>query len=212
MKHLKAIIFDFGGVLLDLDISKTEEAMSKLLKTEIVAPYRDDYKKITLALEKGQMVPESFIHAIQSMCDPIPQGKEVVDAWNAMLCGWQDDKFSLLDALKKKYKIYLLSNTNQIHLDFVMHELKYVYNIDDFENRFFNHCFYSHQMNAWKPEENIYQQVVEYIGLDYEEFVFIDDNLNNITAAKDLGWHAYLHPTNTDLKKTLQIAGVEVNI
>lgn len=210
MKHPKAIIFDFGGVLLDLDISKTEEAMSKLLKTRIGIPYPEEYKKITLALEKGQMLPEAFIHAIQSMCDPIPQGKEVVDAWNAMLCGWQKNKFSLLDRLKKNYKIYLLSNTNQIHLDFVLYELKHVYNIDNFENRFFDQCFYSHKMNAWKPEKDIYHQVEEYIGLDHEEFIFIDDNTNNITSAKELGWQAYLHPTNSDLKKTLQLAGVEL--
>ena len=212
MKHLKAIIFDFGGVLLDLHISKTEEAMSKLLKTEIVAPYKDNYKKITLALEKGQIHPEAFIHAVQSMCKPIPQGKEVVDAWNAMLCGWQEDKFTLLDELKKKYQIYLLSNTNQIHLDFVLNELKSEHQIFDFEDRFFNHCFYSHKMNAWKPEKSIYHQVEKYIELDHEEFIFIDDNANNINSAKELGWQAYLHPTNSELRKTLEIAGVDIDI
>lgn len=210
MKNPKAIIFDFGGVLLDLDISKTEAAMSKLLKIEIDVPYPDKYKKITLALEKGQMLPEAFIHAIQSMCDRVPQGKEVVDAWNAMLCGWQLSRFKLLDELKKKYKVYLLSNTNQIHLDFVMHELKTVYNVNDFESRFFDHCFYSHQMNAWKPEQDIYDQVKQFIGLDYDEFIFIDDNANNVKGAMELGWQAFLHPTNSDLTPTLKRAGVDI--
>lgn len=210
MSKLKAIIFDFGGVLLDLDISKTEAAMSKLLGIEIVAPYNDKYKELTLALEKGEMLPEAFIHAIQTMCDPVPQGREVLDAWNAMLCGWEQDKFALLDELKKDYNIYLLSNTNQIHLDFVFRELKTVYQIDDFENRFFNQCFYSHKMNAWKPEKEIYKQVESAIGLEHSEFIFIDDNSNNIKGAKEMGWQSYLHPTNTDLRVTLKSVGIEV--
>lgn len=210
MENLKAIIFDFGGVLLDLDISKTEAAMSKLLKVKISVPYTEKYKEITLALEKGEMQSEAFIHAVQSMCDPIPQGREVASAWNAMLCGWQRDRFDLLDELKKDYKVYLLSNTNQIHLDYVMHELNNVYDIDDFESRFFHGCFYSHKMNAWKPEKDIYLQVEKSINLNHEEFIFIDDNANNIKGAKELGWHAYLHPTNSDLRVTLRSAGIEV--
>lgn len=210
MSKLKAIIFDFGGVLLDLDISKTEAAMSKLLNMEIVAPYKDRYREITLALEKGQMLPEAFIFAIQSMCDPVPQGRDVVDAWNAMLCGWQQDRFTILDELKKDYSIYLLSNTNQIHLDYVIRELEEVYQIDNFEDRFFNQCFYSHKMNAWKPEKEIYKQVESTIGLERSEFIFIDDNGNNINGAKELGWQAYLHPTNSDLRLTLNNAGVGI--
>jgi len=210
MKNLKAIIFDFGGVLLDLDISKTKAAMGKLLNTEMVAPYKNKYKKITLALEKGEMLPEAFIFAIQSMCEPVPQGREVVDAWNAMLCGWQQDRFILLDELKKDYNIYLLSNTNQIHLDYVMRELKEVYQIDNFEDRFFDQCFYSHKMNAWKPEKEIYKQVEATIGLERSEFIFIDDNSNNVIGAKELGWRAYLHPTNTDLRLTLNNAGIGI--
>lgn len=210
MKNLKAIIFDFGGVLLDLDISKTKAAMSKLLNTEMVAPYKNKYREITLALEKGEMLPEAFIFAIQSMCEPVPQGREVVDAWNAMLCGWQQDRFTLLDELKKDYNIYLLSNTNQIHLDYVMRELKEVYQIDNFEDRFFDQCFYSHKMNAWKPEKEIYKQVEAIIGLERSEFIFIDDNSNNVIGAKELGWQAYLHPTNTDLRLTLNNAGIGI--
>lgn len=209
MNKIKAIIFDFGGVLLDLDISKTESAMGKLLGVEIRPPYEDKYKELTLALEKGQILPEAFIHGIQSMCDPIPQGREVVQAWNAMLCGWQREKFLLLDELHKDYKVYLLSNTNQIHLDYVIHELKSVYNISDFENRFFDQCFYSHKMNAWKPEKNIYKQVEDAIQLDHNEFIFIDDNTNNVKGAQDLNWQAYLHPTNGDLRATLRSIGID---
>ena len=210
MDKLKAIIFDFGGVLLDLDISKTELAMGALLNAKITAPYVDKYKEVTLALEKGEMLPEAFIHTIQSMCDTIPQGREVINAWNAMLCGWQRDRFDLLDQLKKNYKIYLLSNTNQIHLDFVMHELKTEYDISDFESRFFDNCFYSHKMNAWKPEKEIYHQVEQSIKLGHDEFIFLDDNSNNVKGAIDLGWQAYLHPTNTDLRITLRSIGIEV--
>ena len=210
MNNIKALIFDFGGVLLDLDISKTERAMSALLNREIKFPYPNDYKAMTYGLETGEILPEQFIWQVQNMCHPIPEPLKVINAWNAMLCGWQKDRFALLDQLKKNYKVYLLSNTNQIHLDYVFQELKEVYEIDDFENRFFDQCFYSHRMKAWKPEKNIYHQVESEIGLDPSEFVFIDDNQNNVDGARELGWQAYLHPTNSDLSLSLKNAGVSL--
>ena len=91
-----------------------------------------------------------------------------------------------------------------------MRELKEVYQIDNFEDRFFDQCFYSHKMNAWKPEKEIYKQVEATIGLERSEFIFIDDNSNNVIGAKELGWQAYLHPTNTDLRLTLNNAGVGI--
>ena len=187
---MKAIIFDFGGVLLDLDISKTERAMSDLLETEIISPYPKAYKELTLALETGKILPEYFIWSIQNMCKVVPPPQKVIAAWNAMLCGWQLDRFKLLDELNQNYDVYLLSNTNQIHLDYVMRELKSVYNIHDFEDRFFTKCFYSHKLGSWKPQEDIYRQVENDIKHSTDDFVFIDDNHLNVEAAISFGWNA----------------------
>lgn len=200
----KAIIFDFGGVLLDLDISRTEKAMSKLIGATISHPYPDKYKEITLALETGKINQETFIWTIQNMCEQVPDAREVIDAWNAMLLGWQSDRFLLLKELREKYQVYLLSNTNQIHLDYVMKELSTEYDIHEFESTFFDQCFYSHRLGLWKPDRKIYESVQESIGLSSEEFVFIDDNHSNVAGAHATGWNAYHHPTNTDLRVTLQ--------
>ena len=63
---------------------------------------------------------------------------------------------------------------------------------------------------SWKPEKEIYKQVEATIGLERSEFIFIDDNSNNVIGAKELGWQAYLHPTNTDLRLTLNNAGIGI--
>lgn len=208
MSDIKAIIFDFGGVLLDLDISKTEEAMNALVKRPISASYTDKYKKWTLALETGSMSTEQFVWHIQSLCDPVPDPRVIISAWNAMLCGWDRDRFDLLTSLKKQYKIYLLSNTNEIHLRYVMHELANRYGVSDFEDRFFDACYYSHRLGYWKPQKEIYLSVQRQIGLMPDQFIFIDDNIDNVKGAHNVGWQAYHHVTNANPRSILKELGL----
>lgn len=202
MNGIKAIVFDFGGVLLNLDMSKTERAMGQLLGKEIHAPYPPYYQELVLGIERGELSVEQFIWRVQNLCPKVPEAREVVDAWNAMLCGWDRDRFDLLAELKQQYSLYLLSNTNAIHIDYVFRELKEVYGQEHFSD-YFEKCFYSNQLGAWKPYEKIYKLVEEQIPFEHEEFVFIDDNKNNVAGAQAVGWQAIFHPTNADLRITL---------
>lgn len=202
MNKIKAIVFDFGGVLLNLDMTKTEKAMSILLGREIKAPYPDEYKKLVLGIERGEMSIEQFIWSVQNLCPIVPQARDVIDAWNAMLLGWNPDRFALLAELKDKYDLYILSNTNAIHLDYVFRELKEQYDQPNFED-YFVQCFYSHEVGAWKPYADIYQKVEEQIPYSHEEFVFIDDNHDNVAGAQAVGWQAVHHETNSELRTTL---------
>lgn len=120
-----------------------------------------------------------------------------------MLLGWQTYKFALLASLRKNFRVYLLSNTNELHLDWVYNDLLANHGITDFETRFFDKAYYSHQIHCRKPDADIYRYVTEEAGLIPHETLFIDDLAVNIAAAADEGWHTCHFDPADDLKHTL---------
>ncbi|MBK9734295.1 MAG: hypothetical protein IPO92_04720 [Saprospiraceae bacterium] len=156
IKNIKNIVFDFGGVLLDIDYQRTYESLSTLLDISFDPnDLPNEVNKVLLEFETGQINAETFVWNLQRLAiQNIPQGVDVVNAWNAMLIGWNPNKFEFLRNLKKKYKVYLLSNTNELHLTWVYNDLKNKHKITDFDTRFFNKTYYSHKLGMKKPEKN----------------------------------------------------------
>ena len=186
---------------MDLDFQRTYDALSFWIKNDLIYPQLPEHiKKLVWEFETGKMNTETFIWNIQHLCsDPKPQGYDVVLAWNAMLLGWDDKKFEFLDQLRKKYKVFLLSNTNTLHLEWVGRDLKSKHGITDFETRFFDKTYYSYEIGLHKPDPAIYQYVLSDAGIKAEESVFIDDSMVNIQAAAALGIHVYHHRPEKDL-------------
>lgn len=193
---IKNIIFDFGGVLLDLDMQRSFLALSNIMKMDFdmahIPPFVND---ILLDFECGRIGAETFVWKIQNLIsDPKPQGYDVVTAWNAMLLGWSDPKrFKFLDDLRKKYNVYLLSNTNEIHMQWVYQDLKKNHNILDFDQRFFDKTYYSHIVNKRKPDADIFNFVLDDANLNPNDTLFIDDNIHNVWSASNVGIHVYHH-------------------
>ena len=198
---IKNIIFDFGGVLLDLDIQRSYDALGKITgQSYTLESLPPAFKERVVAYETGKINTESFIWFWQNICHPnVPQGDEIIRAWNAMLLGWQPEKFDFLDSLRKHYRIFLLSNTNALHLEWVKRDLKNNHGITNFESRFFDHAYYSHEMGLHKPDAAIYTAVLQDAGLEPSETLFIDDNVSNVQSAASIGIHVYHH----DPKKNL---------
>lgn len=199
--NIKNIVFDFGGVLIDIDYHLTNEALGKLLGVSFTSEdIPTNVLKSLHAFETGNMAVETFLWNLQILAkNTAPQGKELINAWNAMLMGWNPKKFDFLLALRKKYNIYLLSNTNELHLDWVYDDLKRVHNIQDFDSRYFDKTYYSHLIGKRKPNEEIYAYVTDDVGLILDETIFIDDLKPNIDAAKSFGWNTYHHNPADDL-------------
>jgi putative hydrolase of the HAD superfamily len=198
---IKSIIFDFGGVLLDIDFDRMYQAMSRLLKV----PFSPDHLPanilpILYQFETGHLNVETFIWNVQRLSTKeMPQGKEVIDAWNSMLLGWNPAKFDLLLRLRKNYSLYLLSNTNELHMDWVYNDLKKKHNIIDFDKHYFDKTYYSHIIGMRKPNSEIFSFVTEDTGIDPGSTLFIDDFEENIDAAKKAGWQTYHHNPKDDL-------------
>jgi len=198
---IKNIIFDFGGVLLNLDyhltFQKMEEVMGvKITKQDIPA----HIFKIMLGYEKGEINTETFLWNLQKESAKLtPQPDKLIKAWNAMLLGWNTDRFQFLEDLRKDYGIYLLSNTNDLHLEWVYKDLKRNHSIEDFDSRYFDQTFYSHLMRMRKPEAQIYEKVINDTGIDPMSTLFIDDNQDNVLKAREVGLNATWHDPKLEI-------------
>ena len=187
MNEIKSIIFDLGGVILNLDYLKTEDEFKKIG----VLNFKEFYsqKKQTLLFddfEKGKIKPEEFISSFKESENLKIKEIDFINAWNAMLLEIPIEKLQFIDGLKKDYKIILLSNTNEIHIKKFEDDLKKNNMLEQFY-KCFDKIYYSSRMGKRKPEENCFKQVLEENGLIAENTLFIDDSIQHVEGAKKAG-------------------------
>ena len=156
--NIKNIIFDLGGVILNLDIPATSRALVALaadtannlegLKTDI------SYLK----LEVGEINTKQFCDAVRKYYSNAPSNEAIISAWNAMILDIPKERLDFLKSLKGNYRTFLFSNTNEIHLDYYNSYLKKNYGVEDFQP-YFEKVYYSHSMRLRKP----FKESFEYI-------------------------------------------------
>ena len=198
MENIRDIIFDLGGVIIGLDTSKTISAMAQLVERpedEVLQIFRNDER--FLYYEKGQMSDQEFRAFIGELADK-SFGLEAIDAaWNAMILDIPSATIDLLRRLRTKYKVHLLSNTNGIHLDFVHKKLNQI-GLNSFTEVFDNE-FYSHKIGMRKPDQEIYEFVLNKGGMTANSTLFLDDNLDNLKGAALLGINTFQIKQLTDV-------------
>ena len=187
MTEIKSIIFDLGGVILNLDYSKTEDEFKKIGVLHFKELYSQ--KKQTVLFddfEKGKIKPEEFISSFKESENLKIKEIDFINAWNAMLLEIPIKKLQFIDGLKKDYKIFLLSNTNEIHIKKFEDDLKKNNMLEQFY-KCFDKIYYSSRMGKRKPDENCFNQVLEENGLVAENTFFIDDSIQHIEGAVKAG-------------------------
>jgi len=202
---IKTIIFDLGGVLIDIEFSKTTEKFKKLIeaqKKEI--PSIGEIWEINRNYEVGDFDDAMFrslyqLHLGFSIPDEIFD-----DAWNALLRNFNLAGFNLIKKLKPKYQICLLSNTNRIHYNHCDNRLKEE-NISNGFSELFNPIFLSYELKMKKPDKPIYTYVVDTLGVNPEEILFIDDLKANIETAKEIGINT-IHLTDNKVIEELVLS------
>ena len=185
--EIKNIIFDLGGVVLNLDYSKTEDEFKKIGVLHFKELYSQ--KKQTILFddfEKGKIKPEVFISSLKDSENLKIREIDFINAWNAMLLEIPIEKLQFINGLKKDYKIFLLSNTNEIHIKKFEDDLKKNNMLEKFY-KCFDKIYYSSRMGKRKPDENCFNQVLEENGLVAEKTVFIDDSIQHIEGAEKVG-------------------------
>lgn len=200
MQGIKHIIFDLGGVILNIDYQRTYRAFGELGIKDFTGLY-NQYQATRLFddLETGRVTPEAFLEAMHQHVPDHVTDQQIIDAWNAMLLDFPLQRLQLLQQLRLHYDTYLLSNTNAIHLEQFNHILLESRGIPSLDT-FFNKAYYSHLIGFRKPEKEAYLLILDNHGLKPEETVFIDDTLPNIEGAKAVG----LQTIHLQAPKTIQ--------
>ncbi len=200
-KKIKNIIFDLGNVIIDLDIPRTWQSFEHLLGADFQEALKrtNPDNNIFIQYEIGRITEEEFFHTLRASTDAPVSINKLKEAWNAMLLTIPKARLDMLAQLKKNYNVCLLSNTNKTHLDFVHGYLKTVYDISDFEARYFHTPYYSHHINLRKPNADIYEFVLNNSKMNPQETIFFDDMPANIETAKQLGIQAVLHPVGREI-------------
>ena len=187
MHTVKNIIFDLGGVFMNLDYQKMEQAFidlgivnfSELFTQHHSSPLFED-------LETGKITNKDFYDQLRKISGVNISDAAIKDAWNAILLDFPKERLDWLSEIKKKYKIYLFSNTNQIHYDAFIETFRKQTGIEDF-NQYFIKAYYSQTLGLRKPYAAAYQKVLDEQNIIASETLFIDDTLKNIEGAKAVG-------------------------
>ena len=184
---IRNIIFDLGGVLLNLDFEKTFQAFEQLGVRDFKQYFQQSHSNPLFAdLETGKIGPLSFYKAFRQSTGLKIEDEEIASAWNAMLLDFRDESMSYLDHLKGSYRIFLLSNTNQIHLDAFRDIHFRQYGNHGFDDHF-EKAWYSHELGLRKPHTECYLSVLDRHQLNRNETLFVDDTLINIEGAQKAG-------------------------
>ena len=192
MTKIKNIIFDLGGVILNLDYSKTVKEFYKLGFFNFEKLYsQKKQSKIFDDFEKGKFSSKKFISLIKQSEKLNIKGSDFINAWNAMLLEIPNERIEFIKKLKKDYNIFLLSNTNEIHIKKFETDLRKNNCLKDFQNCF-DQIYYSSNMGMRKPDKNCFNKVLEDHNLKAQETLFIDDSAQHIEGAKSVGIKAVL--------------------
>lgn len=190
-EQVNALIFDFGGVIYDIDIQLGIDKLKKLGFTsadEYIGHFA--HNDFFVQWENGQIGVGTFRNEIRKRCVNEVTDQEIDDAWCAIMLGIPDERIELLKQLRKKYRLLLLSNTNPLHiLVSTKNELaKRGLSMDDL----FDKCYYSYEVGAVKPGKEIFLHVLQDAGVKAENCLFLDDGKKNIETAAELGFNTYL--------------------
>lgn len=193
---IKNVIFDLGGVLIDLD---REEALKRFREIGVhdidilLDPYRQT--GILLDLETGRLDAEAFSQALSQRYNKTIAVKDVSYALLGFLRRVDSEKFEYIEKLRSNYKVYLLSNTNP-----------YIHSYAESEEflpsrkplcHFFDHIYASYQMGCCKPDKLIFDKMLEHGKFDPSESLFIDDGPDNVAMGESLGMKTYC-PKNAE--------------
>jgi glucose-1-phosphatase len=194
MENVKNIIFDLGGVIMDIDVQYTLNAFSDLgLKNMheyfshgFAASFFSDH-------EAGRISDENFLKEIKNLLTADVSDQAVTDAWNALILCFPPERISLLKEIRSRYRLFLYSNTNAIHHEKFseIYRNSFTGELEDL----FEKAYFSHVLGQRKPETTGFKLIIDEIGLNPKETLFVDDALINVEGAIKAGLKGlYLPP------------------
>lgn len=190
----KNILFDLGGVLLNIQPQRTIDAFEQMGLSGMILSNGHNYAHdIFLKMERGLVSDDEFRDGIRQLLGKPLTDAEIDAAWSAMILDFPKERLDMLKTLSKHYRIFLFSNTNAIHVKCFEQKFREAYQFElasVFEKR-----FYSNELKLRKPAPESFLKVCELADILPEETMFIDDSKPNIESAATLGFRTcWLEP------------------
>tara|TARA_R110002050_G_scaffold221441_1_gene357290 strand:- start:81909 stop:82544 length:636 start_codon:yes stop_codon:yes gene_type:complete len=201
--HISAIIFDLGGVILHLDYNLTVKAFEKLgmenpselFSKKSQTSFFDDF-------ETGKITAAQFRTEIKDLLPGTVSDSQIDAAWNAMLLDFPLHRFEFIQAISTQRRIFLLSNTNEIHMKWFKNYVNQLFGENEFFG-LFEVTYLSNEMGLRKPDVAIFNHVVAQNKLDANSTLFIDDSPQHVAGAKEAGLHAHWLQNEEDITELL---------
>ena len=188
LSSIRNLIFDLGGVILDLSVDHTLQSFSSLSGIP-----QEKVRHLFLSstgfeeYEKGNMDDAGFRSFVGKTYSIHAPDAEIDRCWNAMLRGLPVSKLDLLTRLMQDFHVFLLSNTNGIHLDYINGTMLPGIGRNGSLDDYFHKAYYSHRMKKRKPDAEIFEHVLAENDLQASETLFLDDNVLNVEGAARVG-------------------------
>ena len=211
-KKTDAIIFDLGGVLLNLDFNRSinafieigfknvEQELSRLLVSQPSGNNITFFHKF----ETGLISSAEFRNELRKHAGLDIPDADIDMAWTAMLRDMHEENVNILKKLKDSCRLFLLSNTNEIHIGALLENRINIKGFAELE-KLFEKVYYSHEVKMRKPDRDIFDHVLNDAGLKPENTLFIDDSAHNIETAREAGIVAFHHQRNGSLAEVFEI-------
>ena len=184
---IDAIIFDLGGVILNIDYQLPVKAFRKLGIEDFSSHFSQATQSTLLDdYETGRMSSEEFIEAIRGFVRSETTVEQIVEAWNSILLDLPEQRLFTIEKAAENHRIFLLSNTNDLHIESFNNYLLNEFQLPSLEP-FFEQLYLSYEIGLRKPDPRIFEYVLQDAGLDPLHTLFIDDSIQHIQSAKELG-------------------------
>ena len=204
---IKNIIFDLGGVVLDIDEGIIVKELEKMDISVKELFHSEEFNDVMSKFDTGIYTAPTFRKRMKALIGQEKMTDQRFDAiWNSMLLDIPRERIEAIEKVKKHYKIFLMSNSNVIHYDLYVRDLQLRFGYNEFDE-LFNKSYFSFAEHLEKPDPRFFELILDHEGLLPEETLFIDDTAENIKVAKSLGIHTY-HIRRDELVRNLFEGGV----
>ena len=204
---IKNIIFDLGGVILDIDETIVYKELEKMGISTLELARSKEFTELMSKFDTGIYTAPTFRKRMKALVHQEKMTDQKFDAiWNAMLLDIPRERIEAIEKVKKHYKIFLMSNTNVIHYDLYVRDLQLRFGYHEFDE-LFHKSYFSFAEHLEKPDPRFFELIIDHEGLSPEETLFIDDTEKNIKVAQSLGIRTY-HISREELVRNLFENGV----
>jgi len=205
---IKAVVFDLGNVIFRYDLERFIDAYSKKIPAgakESIGKIMLEYSDLASLYEKGNISTPDFYKTLARETHYTGSYDEFHFVWNDIFEPADPEITEILKELSGKYKLGMLSNTNELHIEYLKTKYPEIFAL-------FDKAHLSYEMHMRKPDDEIYREVIKYYGLKPKEIFFTDDVRQNVTAAQRNGMAAYLFTSAQDLKQQLTMNKLQLTI